>query len=87
MNTLVGSYTKIKIYNAKIIGGEPGLVSKCIIILTGGDCQRHEGELNTQCSTHANMGWTQLAFMLFKTNPVIQGKRPLSVSGKNDKKL
>lgn len=87
-NTRVGSYTKIKIYNTKIIRGEPGLVGKCncIIILTGGDCQTHEGELNIQLSTHANTGWTQLGFMLFKTNPVIQGKRPLSVSGKNEKK-
>lgn len=89
INTPVGSYTKIKIHNTKIIGGEPGLVSKCncIIILTGGDCQRHEGELHIQRSTYANVGWTQLTFMLFKTNLVIQGKRPLSVSGKNEKKL
>ena len=76
INTPLGSYTKVKIYNAEIIGGEPGLVGKCncIIILTGGVCQRHEGELNIQRSTHANMGWTQIAFMLFKTRPVIQGK-------------
>lgn len=74
-------------HSTKIIGEEPGLVSKCncIIILTGGDCQRQEGKLNIQCSTHANMGWTQLAFMFFKSNAVIQGKGPLSVRGKNEK--